>query len=66
MLNVIAEAKEVEKAEVDEVAEKQKTDVGLMVSYGHDEAAKLESWTVEDAMLLLLLMLLRLWSWNLK
>lgn len=35
MLNVIAEAKEVEKAKVDEVAEKQKTDSelkwGLMV-----------------------------------
>jgi hypothetical protein len=30
MLNVIAEAKEVENAEFDEVAEKQKTDAELM------------------------------------
>ena len=49
MLNVIAEAKEFGKAEVDEVAEKQRTDAEL-------------KWCLMVAMLLLLLMLLWLWS----
>ena len=66
MLNVIAEAKEVGKAEVDEVAEKQKTDAELKWCLMKAEAAKMESLTVEAAMLLLFLMLLRWWSWSLK
>ena len=48
MLKVIAEAKEVEKAEVDEVTEKQKTDAESTCNDQAD-AAKTESLTEEVA-----------------
>ena len=68
MLKVMAEAKEVEKAEVDEVTERQKHDAEpkWCLHVMEADAAKMESLTVEAAMLLLLLMLLRLWTWSLK
>ena len=51
MLKVIAEAKEVEKAEVDEVTEKQKTDAEpkWCLHVMEADAAKRESLTEEAA-----------------